>query len=96
MTPAIAKQQKLPITYGAWVNGGGQGAAIASGSPAAAAGIEKGDIIESVNGQKLDSTHDLANVINEYAVGNTITLVINRGGKEIIIRATLTQRPAGV
>jgi S1-C subfamily serine protease len=96
VTPAIATQQKLPITYGAWVNGGGQGPAVASSSPAAAAGIQKGDIIESVNGTKLDSTHDLANVINEYAVGNTVTLVVNRVGKEITLQATLAQRPAGV
>jgi S1-C subfamily serine protease len=96
VTPAIATQQKLPITYGAWVNGGGQGAAVEANSPAAAAGIDKGDIIESVNGTKLDSTHDLADVINEYAVGNTVTLVINRIGKEITLQATLAERPAGV
>jgi S1-C subfamily serine protease len=95
LTPALATQNKLPITYGAWVNGGGQGAAVASGSPAAAAGIQSGDIIESVNGQKLDSTHDLANVINEYAVGNTVTLVVNRAAKEITLQATLAERPAG-
>jgi S1-C subfamily serine protease len=95
VTPAIATQQKLAITYGAWVDGGGQGAAVASGSPAAAAGIKAGDIIESVNGQKLDSTHDLGNVINEYSVGDTVTLVVNRAGKEITLQATLAQRPAG-
>jgi serine protease Do len=95
VTPAIATQQKLPIAYGALVDGGGQGAAVASGSPAAAAGIQKGDIIELVNGIKLDSTHDMANVINEYGVGDTVTLVINRAGKEITLQATLAERPAG-
>jgi serine protease Do len=95
VTPALATQNKLAITYGAWVNGGGQSAAVASGSPAAAAGIQSGDVIESVNGLKLDSTHDLANVINEYAVGNTITLVVNRAGKEITLQATLAERPTG-
>jgi S1-C subfamily serine protease len=95
VTPAIATAQKLPITYGALVDGGGQGPAVASSSPAAAASIQKGDIIESVNGLKLDSTHDLANVINEYSVGNTVTLVVNRAGKEITLQATLAERPAG-
>ena len=64
-------------------------------SPAAKAGIHAGDIIESVNGQKLDSTHDLANVINEYSVGSTVTLVVNRASKEITLQATLASRPAG-
>ena len=87
--------QKLPITYGALVDGGGQGAAVVSDSPAATAGIKKGDIIESVNGLKLDSTHDLGSVINEYAVSSTVALVINRDGKEITLQVTLAERPAG-
>ncbi len=95
VTPAIAAQQKLAIAYGAWIDSGGQGAAVMANSPAATAGIKAGDIIESVNGQKLDSTHDLANVINEYSVGDTVTLVVNRAGKEITLRATLAERPAG-
>ena len=96
VTPAIATQQKLPISYGAWVNAGGQGAAVALHSPAAAAGIHAGVIIESVDGQKLDSTHDLGDVINQYSVGDVVTLVINRAGKEITLQAKLAQRPAGL
>lgn len=95
VTPALATQKNLPVTYGALVDGGGEGPAVASGSPAAAAGIQAGDIIESVNGTKLDSTHDLANVINEYGVGDVVTLVINRSGKVITLQATLAERPAG-
>jgi len=95
VTPAIATKQKLPISYGAWVSSGDQGSAVKAKSPAANAGIQAGDIIESVNGITLDSTHDLANVINEYSVGSTVTLVVNRGGKEITLQATLAERPAG-
>lgn len=95
VTPTIAEQNNLPITYGAWVSSGGQGSAVVAGSPAAKAGIQAGDIIESVNGIQLDSTHDLANVINEFSVGTTVTLVVNRKGTEITLQATLAQRPAG-
>jgi serine protease Do len=95
VTPAIAVAQKLPIAYGALVDGGGQGVAVIPGSPAAKAGIKAGDIIESVNGLKLDSTHDLTNVINEYSVSSTVALVVNRAGKEITLQATLAERPAG-
>jgi S1-C subfamily serine protease len=95
VTPTIAAAQKLPITYGALVSSGGQGVAVIADSPAAKAGIKKGDIIESVNGLKLDSTHDLGNVINEYGVSSTVALVVNRDGKEITLQATLAERPAG-
>jgi len=96
VTPALAKQKTLAINYGAWINGGGKGVAVASGSPAMAAGIQAGDIIESVNGIKLDSTHDLGNVINEFSVSSTVALVINRAGKELTLQATLAERPTGM
>lgn len=95
VTPAIAQQNNLPVTYGAWVSSGGNGPAVIAGSPAAKAGLQAGDIIESVNGIQLDSTHDLANVVNEFSVGTTVTLVVNRKGNEITLQATLAQRPAG-
>jgi serine protease Do len=95
VTPTLATQNKLPISYGAWVNSGGQGAAVVPKSPAALAGIKAGDIIESVDGQKIDSSHDLGDIINEHSVGDVVTLVINRAGQEITLQATLAERPAG-
>jgi serine protease Do len=94
ITPAIATKNKLAISYGAWVTGDSSDPAVEPGSPAAKAGIKKNDIIESVNGQKLDSTHDLGDVINEDSVGDLVTLVINRAGQEMTLQVTLAQRPA--
>jgi S1-C subfamily serine protease len=85
----------LPITYGALVRGDADGPAVESGSPAAKAGIQAEDIIESMNGQKIDADHNLGNMIDQLSVGSTITLVINRGGKEITLSVTLAKRPAG-
>jgi serine protease Do len=94
VTPAIAAKQNLAITYGAFVDGGTQSTAIVADSPAARAGIHANDIIESVNGQKLDSTHDLGNIINEHTVGDVLTLIVNRAGKEMTLQVTLAERPA--
>jgi serine protease Do len=95
LTPAIAEQNNLPVSYGAWVSGGGQGSAVIAGSPAANAGIQKGDVITAVNGTNIDPTHDLANLINEYSVGTTVTLTVNRAGKTLSLQAKLAERPAG-
>jgi S1-C subfamily serine protease len=76
------------------VDGGTQSTAIVADSPAARAGIHANDIIESVNGQKLDSTHDLGNIINEHTVGDVLTLIVNRAGKEMTLQVTLAERPA--
>jgi serine protease Do len=91
----LATSQKLSITYGALVRGDADGPAVESGSPAAKAGIQAEDIIESVNGQKIDAGHDLGNMVDQLSVGSTVTLVINRDGKEITLSATLAKRPVG-
>ncbi len=93
VTPALAKSQKLAITSGALVGGNASNPAVAPNSPAAQAGVQAGDIIEKVSGQSIDSTHDLGTIINQFNVGDTITLTINRGGKEITVQAVLAKRP---
>ncbi len=97
VTSDIASAQKLPIAYGALIvkDGNASSTAVLPGSPAAKAGLLPGDIIESVNGQKIDAGNDLGNIIDQHAVGDTITLVINRGGKEMTLQVTLAERPAG-
>ncbi len=63
-------------------------------SPADKAGLKAEDIVLEVNGQNLDSDHDLATVISQFNVGDTVTLKINRGGKEMTLSVTLAKRPA--
>jgi serine protease Do len=95
VTADVAKAQSLPVDYGALVRGSDAGPAVAPNSPAAKAGIQAEDIVLSINGQKLDSTHVLSDVISQYNVGDTLTLVVNRGGKQITLTAVLAKRPAG-
>lgn len=94
ITPETAKKQKLPVDYGALVRGSEEGPAVTPGSPADKAGVQAEDIILEVNGQKIDKDHTLGSVISQFSVGDTITLKINRGGKEITLQATLTKRPS--
>ena len=93
VTDDIAKAQNLPVTSGALVRGGQDGPAVASGSPAAQAGVQAEDIITEVNGQTIDASHDLATVISQYNVGDIVTLTINRGGKVVTLQVTLAKRP---
>jgi serine protease Do len=95
VTPDIAKQQNLATSTGALVRGSSDGPAVEPGSPAAKAGIQAEDIIEKVNDQQLDADHALSDVIAEHNVGDTVTLTIDRGGKEMTLTAKLGTRPAG-
>jgi serine protease Do len=95
LDPTIASQNNLPVNFGAWVQGTNGQAAVTANSPAAKAGIQAGDIITAVNGTQLNASNDLGSIINQHKVGDTLTLTINRGGKEITAQVTLAQRPAG-
>jgi len=93
LTPDIASQNKLSVVSGAYVQGGSDGPAIVSGSPADKAGIKSGDVIVAVNGTKVDQDHPLGTLIANYNVGDTITVTISRGGKDLDLKVTLAQRP---
>ncbi len=60
------------------------------GYPAAKAGIKKGDVIIQINTNKIDSVASLKYYLYKYSVGDTITVKINRSGKEIDLKVTLT------
>jgi S1-C subfamily serine protease len=95
VTPAMASAQDLATSTGALVRGSASGPGVEPNSPAAKAGIQSGDIIEKVDDQAIDANHVLSDVIENYSVGDTVTLTIDRGGKQLTIPVTLGIRPAG-
>lgn len=91
----IAKQQKLPVTYGALIRGTADGPAVIPDSPAAKAGLQAEDIVLEVNGEKLSDGKTLSSVLQKYSIGDTITLIVERNGKNITLSIILAERPAG-
>lgn len=63
---------------------------VADGSPAADAGIQTGDIIEAVEGRRIDDAINLTAIIREYPQGDTITLTVVRDGERMEVDVTLT------
>jgi S1-C subfamily serine protease len=58
-------------------------AAVEPDSPADVAGLQEGDVIVAVDGQKLDVESDLANVIAAYEPGDVVTLEVQRPGEDV-------------
>ncbi len=92
LTNDTATQLHLSITRGAYIipadKAGGQ-AGVVSGSPAARAGLKEGDVITAVDNTNIDDSHSLTALLDQHAIGDTVTLQVLRGGKTQNIHATL-------
>jgi len=85
ITEDLAKLRDLP--RGAFVQ------TVVSGSGAAKAGVEVGDIITAIDEQEISERTTLAKIIISHAVGDKVTLSIDRNGKELTLKATLGEAP---
>jgi Do/DeqQ family serine protease len=89
LTTGIARELGAPTTDGVVVLGMRQG-------PAARAGIEQGDIILSVNGQKVSDTSSLLKLVSDAPIGSTISVDVLREGQRRSIKIPIErqgQRP---
>jgi putative serine protease PepD len=69
---------------------------VVNGSAAAKAGLQKGDIIQKVDGVSLNNGQTLAGVLELHEVGDTVTLSVLRNGAGQDLKVVLGERPPGV
>lgn len=62
-------------------------------SAAQKAGIKPGDVIIAINGTTVTTKDELDTAKYSYSIGDTITVKINREGKEMDIELTLSEQP---
>ncbi len=65
---------------------------VMEGSPAAKAGLQVGDLVHSVNGDKVSDPSALIARIGRHGPGETITLGIRRGERDQSVQVTLGRR----
>ncbi len=84
ITKALSLGRGLPRDRGALVysRSGSTGLSIIADSPAAKAGLQVGDIIESVNGTEINLDNPLPALLSQFNSGDTLTLIILRAGAE--------------
>jgi S1-C subfamily serine protease len=81
----IAADKNLTVTDGALVT------EVATGSPAADAGLQVDDVVTAVSGEKVDAEHTLRDRLVAYEPGDVITLDVLRGTESLTVEATLAQ-----
>jgi len=62
-------------------------------SPAAAAGLEKGDVITDVDEMDVADFEDLVAALAEYSPGDEVQVTVDRDGEEISVPVTLAAHP---
>ncbi|HEV2299888.1 MAG TPA: DegQ family serine endoprotease [Candidatus Acidoferrales bacterium] len=87
VTAEMAKQ------FGRDEGGGALVGQVSSGTPAAKAGLQRGDIILQVNGQDVTGSQDLSARIAAFSPGTSVQLKVFRNGKTIEVPVTLAQLP---
>ncbi len=80
----FAEQKNLKVLKGAYVNG------LTSNGAAEASGVKIGDVITSIEGNKVTSVSELQEQISKYRPGNKINVTVVRNEKEISMPVTLT------
>lgn len=83
VTAQNAKANDLSVTSGAYV------AKVTDGGPAAAAGIQVGDVITKVNGEDIQSADGMILNVRSHKIGETVTVTLMRGDEEKTVTVTL-------
>jgi putative serine protease PepD len=71
---------------------GVKAASVERGSAAASAGLQAGDVIESVDGTPVKSPAQLRAIVASHRPGDTIAITVRRGGSTTTLKATLGTR----
>ena len=88
VTPAMAKAFHLNQSGGVLMGD------VTAGTPAAQAGIERGDVILEVDGQKVEDSNQLKLRISQMAPGTSVKLRVLHDGTERTVTAKLAEMPA--
>ena len=90
-----APQASSGAFLGVAVDDVGNGARItevASGSPAADAGLKAGDVVTSVDGDSVTSASQLAKLVAAHQAGDDVTITYSRDGTSATAKVTLADR----
>ena len=83
VTAQNARANNLSVNQGAYV------ASVTSGGPADNAGIQQGDIITKVDDEEITSSDGVVLAVRSHNVGDTVTITLMRGSKEMQVEVTL-------
>jgi serine protease Do len=88
VTPARAQALKLPAARGVYIS------EVVEDSPAAKAGLQKGDVVTEYNRQSIEGVLEFRRLVRETPPGRAAQLTVWRGGLSQTLTATIGNVPA--
>lgn len=86
ITPQLARYYGLPASEGALV------AKVEPYSPADDAGLRKGDVIEQIDGSRVEDPMQIASRVRGKQVNDRLTLTVNRYGRQLQVPVQVDER----
>ncbi len=83
----IAERLEIEYTSGVVIVG------VQDDSPAAEAGLQQGDVLAAIDGEPMETVRQALRTIRGLAPGTVVTLTLLRGEDELVVEATLAERP---
>jgi S1-C subfamily serine protease len=68
---------------------------VVPGSPAAAAGLQPGDVVTQIDNQPVSAPSDVSSAIAGMNVGDQVEIQVQRGPMTYMLQATVARRPGG-
>jgi len=88
LTPDLAKRLEVPGPSGVLVKD------VLPGQPAAAAGLQPGDVIVEWNGEKVAVREELQQMVARTPIGSKVAVVVVRDGQRTNLEVTVARRPS--
>jgi S1-C subfamily serine protease len=85
----LAAQDRLAVDHGALVVN------VVSGSPAASAGLQSGDVIVQIGNSQVNDVQSLSDILVNSSPGQRVALKVYRGSQQLTVNVTLGELPAG-
>jgi serine protease Do len=87
VTPELAQSFGLPKPQGALV------AKVENNTPAAKAGVQRGDVIVKFAGATVHDEHELPELVAQAPIGKSVPIEVIRNGKHLTLDATIARMP---
>jgi putative serine protease PepD len=94
---SLGHQDELPVSYGVLIVGTQRGGPAANaglqGLSQTEEGIELGDIIVGVDGEKVSNNDELLRLLDKHKFGDTVKVEVVRRGRRAVVPVQLTEVP---